>query len=147
MALFRKKPQYKYSTDTIRMDDEELAARIDERRSERASQMRRKRMSTLMVFILAFAVFATMCGRDIVRLKAENIELKRQQAELEKERDALKEELKTVNDPEYIREQARKQLKLLNPGEILFTFEEDQEQEEDGSTEESSDSEAGEGNE
>ena len=147
MALFRKKPQYKYSTDTIRMDDEELAARIDERRSERASQMRRKRMSTLMVFILAFAVFATMCGRDIVRLKAENIELKRQQAELEKERDALKEELKTVNDPEYIREQARKQLKLLNPGEILFTFEEDQEQEEEGSTDESGDSEAGEGNE
>ena len=129
------------------MDDEELAARIDERRSERASQMRRKRMSTLMVFILAFAVFATMCGRDIVRLKAENIELKRQQAELEKERDALKEELKTVNDPEYIREQARKQLKLLNPGEILFTFEEDQEQEEEGSTDESGDSEAGEGNE
>ena len=135
------------------MDDEELAERMERRRSERASQMRRKRMTTLLVFILAFAVFATMCGRDIVRLKAENIELKRQQAELEKERDALKEELKTVNDPEYIREQARKQLKLLNPGEILFTFEEDQEQEDEENTEESEnsdekkDSEAGEGNE
>lgn len=124
MALF-KKAKYQYNTDDFRGDDEELAARIDERRSARASKMRKKRMTTLLVFILAFAVFATMCGKDIVRLKAENIALKKEQAELEKQRDDLKEELKTVNDPEYIREQARKQLRLLNPGEILFTFDDE----------------------
>ena len=33
---------------------------------------------------------------------------------------------KKTNNQEYIREQAKKQLKLLNPGEILFTFEEEE---------------------
>ena len=31
-----------------------------------------------------------------------------------------------MDDPEYIREQARKQLNLLNPGEILFLFDDEQ---------------------
>ena len=35
-------------------------------------------------------------------------------------------ELKNANNQEYIREQAKKQLRLLNPGEILFTFEEEE---------------------
>ena len=67
-----------------------------------------------------------MCGKDIVRLKAENRALKKQQVALEKQRDELKEELKSTNDQEYIREQAKKQLRLLNPGEILFTFEDEE---------------------
>ena len=70
-----------------------------------------------------------MCGKDIVRLKAENRALKKQQVALEKQRDELQEELKNTNNQEYIREQAKKQLRLLNPGEILFTFEEEEEQE------------------
>ena len=63
-----------------------------------------------------------MYRRDIIRLKAENRALKKQQAALEEQRDELKDELTRVEDPEYIKEQARKQLRLLNPGEILFTF-------------------------
>ena len=90
-------------------------------KTRRTKQIKRKTVM-LIVFIAVFVLLATMCGKDIVRLKAENIALKKQQAELEKQRDALKEELKNVNDPQYIREQARKQLRLLNPGEILFTF-------------------------
>jgi len=93
-----------------------------------------------------------MCGKDIVRLKAENIALKQQQEALEKQRDELKEELKNVNDPEYIREQARKQLRLLNPGEILFIFDEEEpeteeetepEQTEDGAQDDGQDGETG----
>ena len=45
---------------------------------------------------------------------------------VELSRDELKEELKNTGESEYIREQARKQLRLLNPGEILFTFEDDE---------------------
>lgn len=80
----------------------------------------------LIIILLAFVLMATMCGRDIIRLKAENAELKKQQVSLEKQRDELKEELKNTGESEYIREQARKQLRLLNPGEILFTFEDDE---------------------
>ena len=76
----------------------------------------------MVAFVLIFILLSALLGKDIVRLKAENRALKKQQVALEKQRDELKEELTRVDDPEYIREQARKQLRLLNPGEILFNF-------------------------
>ena len=79
--------------------------------------------------VVVFALLATMCGKDIVRLKAENVALKRQQAALKKERDELKAELENTSEQEYIRDQARKQLRLLNPGEILFIFDEEEPEE------------------
>ena len=102
--------------------DDEFAARISARRKQIAAAQRRRKRLTVVLIIVAFALLGVMCGKDIVRLKAENRALKKQHAELEKQRDALKEELKNTGKQEYIRDQARKQLRLLNPGEILFTF-------------------------
>ena len=121
-----KKNRKKFDTTEIRLTDEELALRMEQRYKVRTAQLRRRKTLTLLVFIVVFAILATMCGKDIVRLKAENIALKKQQVALEKQRDELKEELTNVDDPEYIREQARKQLNLLNPGEILFLFDDEQ---------------------
>ena len=101
---------------------EEIDARLEERRSRRRAKQTRKKRITVLVMVLAFALLATMCGKDIVRLKAENVALKRQQAALKKERDELRAELENTSEQEYIRDQARKQLKLLNPGELLFVW-------------------------
>lgn len=126
MALRRKKNRER---EELQIDDEELQLRMTERRSAVSSAARKRRIRTILIALLVFALLVTVWGRDILRLKAENVALKKQQTELEKQRDALKEELKTVNDPEYVREQARKQLRLLNPGEILFTFDDGEEPE------------------
>ena len=125
----------KFDTTEIRLTDEELALRMEQRYKTRRTKQIKRKTVMLIVFIAVFVLLATMCGKDIVRLKAENIALKKQQAELEKQRDELKEELKNVNDPQYIREQARKQLRLLNPGEILFTFDDGEDTEETVETE------------
>ena len=61
---------------------------------------------------------------------SQNRALKQQQIALEQQREELQQELKNANNQEYIREQAKKQLRLLNPGEILFTFDEEEPQEE-----------------
>ena len=104
-------------------EDRDLAARIEQRRSlNRRSQVRRKRRR-VVVLILVFAVLLTTCTREIVRLKAENRALKKQHAQLEEERDRLTKELGRVGDKDYIKEQARKQLRLLDPGEKMFVFE------------------------
>lgn len=124
------KKKKKFDTTEIRLTDEELALRMEQRYKVRRSQLIKRKTVTLIIFLIVFALLATMCGKDIVRLKAENIALKKQQAELEKQRDELKEELKNVDNQEYIREQARKQLRLLNPGEILFVFDDEEEPEE-----------------
>ncbi|MBR3330430.1 MAG: septum formation initiator family protein [Mogibacterium sp.] len=121
-----KKRRSQFDTQEVQWDDEELKQRIETRRRQNAVRMRRRKMLMLITFIITFTLLATMCGKDIVRLKAENRALRRQQVALEQQRDELQEELKKTNNQEYIREQAKKQLKLLNPGEILFTFEEEE---------------------
>ena len=129
----RKRKGYEYDTQEIRAIDEELGSRIEERRKAQASLRRSRKRRTVIAGLLAFVLLATICGKDIVRLQSENRALKKQQVALEKQRDELKEELKSVHDQEYIREQARKQLRLLNPGEILFTFDDEEDGQDAGS--------------
>ena len=121
-----KKRKRQFDTQQVQWADEEMQQRVDARRKAAAAKRVRKRVLSVLAFVAVFFLLVTMFGRDIVRLKAENRDLKKQQIALEKQRDELKEELKNVDNQEYIREQARKQLKLLNPGEILFTFEDDE---------------------
>ena len=87
-----------YDIQDVQWDDEELKQRIEERRRKSSISRRRRKALTLVVIVAVFAMLATMCGKDIVRLKAENRALK-------------------------------KQLNLLNPGEILFTFDEEEPEE------------------
>ena len=134
-----KKRKSQFDTQEVQWDDEELKQRIEERRRQNTVRTRRRKLLTLIIGVIVFAMLATMCGKDIVRLKAENRALKKQQIALEQQRDELQQELKNANDQEYIREQAKKQLRLLNPGEILFTFDEE-EPEEEAETEETEES-------
>ena len=134
-----KKRKSQFDTQEVQWDDEELKQRIEERRRQNTVRTRRRKLLTLIIGVIVFAMLATMCGKDIVRLKAENRALKKQQIALEQQRDELQQELKNANDQEYIREQAKKQLRLLNPGEILFTFDEE-EPEEKAETEETEES-------
>ena len=124
-----KKRNTQFDTREVRWDDEEMKKRIEERRRTSIVRRRRKKVLTLFAIVIAFVFLGTMCGKDIVRLKAENRALKKQQIALEHQRDALQEELRNASNQEYIKEQAKKQLRLLNPGEILFTFDEEQPEE------------------
>ena len=121
-----KKRRSQFDTQEVQWDDEELKQRIEQRRRQNAVRNRRRKIISLFAFVIIFVSLATMCGKDIVRLKAENRALRKQQIALEEQRDALQKELKNANNQEYIREQAKKQLRLLNPGEILFTFEDEE---------------------
>ena len=132
-----KKRNTQFDTQNVQWEDEEMRQRIEQRRRLNAAKRRRKKVLTLFAVIVAFVFLGTMCGKDIVRLKAENRGLKKQQIALEQQRDELQEELKNANNQEYIREQAKKQLRLLNPGEILFTFDEEEPQEDAEETEKS----------
>ena len=132
-----RKRNTQFDTQNVQWEDEEMRQRIEERRRTNAVKRRRKKVFTLFAVIVAFVFLGTMCGKDIVRLKAENRALKKQQIALEQQRDELQEELKNTNNQEYIREQAKKQLRLLNPGEILFTFDEEEAQEDAEKTEKS----------
>ena len=111
--------------------DEDFEARRKKRKSRVKWRKYRRRMMILLLMLVGIAILGTMCGRDIIRLKSENRALQKQQKELEAQRDKLKDELSKSGKREYVQDQARKQLRLLNPGELLFTFDEEETQEEE----------------
>ena len=118
----REAPPEQEESAAVRETEEDFDARVTERRRKTKKKRIRKKTLTVIAIVLVFAFLATMCGKDIVRLKAENRALKKQQIALQKERDELKAELENTSEQEYIRDQARRQLRLLNPGELLFIF-------------------------
>lgn len=105
---------------------EAFAAEVEKRIRAREKKRVGRKRRTVVILILILGLMMTMCGREIVRLKAENMALKKQQKELEEERDRLSEELKNSKDRDYVEEKAREQLRLLNEGEILFLFDDEE---------------------
>jgi len=76
----------------------------------------------IAVFVLSVAGFSVF---RIVELKLETKELVAQQQALIEEKEKLTEQLKNVNNPEYIEQEARKQLKMIMPGETLYVLPDD----------------------
>lgn len=81
-------------------------------------------IALIVVILIFFAAAASI--KSIISLEIEHRQLLKENKELTEKRDTLKIELKNVNSKEYIEEQARKQLRLVNPDEILFVFNEDE---------------------
>ena len=70
--------------------------------------------------MIALAVAIVFLVKNIIGLHLEQNDLKKQETSLEERRDELTEELKNVDDLEYIEEQARKLLRMIKPGEVLY---------------------------
>lgn len=98
---------------------------------KRRKKMTMKQKRIVLVAVILFAVFSFTYIRNIVRLTAENHRLKQQEQQLKIDRDRLEKLLENVDDADYIEERARKQLRLLNPDEILFTFDVEEDNGED----------------
>ncbi len=93
-------------------------------------RINKTRIIMTVIVIILIAVVG-MSVKTVFDLRAEQSDLKEQNKALLAEKSALSEELKNVNDKEYIEEQARIQLKLIKPGEILYILEDKQDDEEE----------------
>ncbi len=92
--------------------------------AEKKETARKKRKKWVIIILCALLFFGFLYGRNIIKLKAQNAALRKQQEELIAERNENKKKLKNINSKEFIKEEARRQLRLLNPGEIMFLFKE-----------------------
>lgn len=107
----------------------------------------------LTVIIVVLIFFAAISVKNIVSLHVEKNELEEENARLEEEKDRLQNELENADDPEYIEEQARQQLRMVMPGEVLYIIEEEGENAKAAAESDSADTpddggtESGEGNE
>lgn len=97
------------------------AARKKQGKKRRRTRYRFDKTRLIMsIVFIAILVYFAVSVKNIVSLKIEQQELKKQHAELKLEKDKLSKELKSVNDANYIEKQARSQLNMIKPGEILY---------------------------
>lgn len=111
------KPSYEEETEIHEVDPETSLER------PKVNRKRARKWRRFFVYLVVFVVLGTMIGfslHDIITLKMEERELKKEHARLLKEKEDLQEELKKVNEPDYIEQQARKQLRMILPGETLY---------------------------
>lgn len=98
--------------------------------SPRAKKQRRKRRLFYLALIALICVVIFGFAGNIIALKAENARLLEEQESLLATKKALEKEKKNVNSLDYIEQQAREQLHLVLPGEILYVLPEEKKAEE-----------------
>lgn len=100
-------------------------ASVGRRRKRRIrKRIPRRIRKYIFITVLILLVFY-MLFKNIISLELEHKRLVDKNEELQSERRHLKIELKNVNSKEYIEEQARQQLRMVDPNEIIFVFPDD----------------------
>lgn len=73
----------------------------------------------VVMIIIALISFTVI---NIISLKKEQHDIKEQRKELQEEKEQLEKELEQAGDLKNLEEQARDQLRLIKPGEIIYIF-------------------------
>lgn len=97
------------------------------RRRNKKFRVNRTRVLLLIVIAVVFVMFA-FSVKNIVDLHREQAELKAEQRTLTERKEDLEAELKSINESNYIEEQARTQLNMVMPGETLYITEDEDEE-------------------
>lgn len=88
--------------------------------SERKSSQKNRRRLVYGGVILCIAVIIGVSIFNVYSLKQEYSDIIKENQALQQEKEDLQEELGNVNNPEYVEEQAREQLKMVKPGEVMY---------------------------
>ncbi len=99
-------------------------------RKKKRVKLNQGRLILTVIVVILIAVVG-MSIKNVFDLRAEQKSLQEENQNLLQQQEALEAELENVNDLEYIEEQARIQLRMIKPGEILFVS--DKEQDKDDS--------------
>ena len=108
----------------IRRERLEIARQKKEVTRKRKVKINYMRMA-LVVLVLVIGVSFVVSAVKIVRLQGEQKEVAARNDELTHKKETLEMEFENVKLPEYIENQARRDLKLVKPQELLFAFNED----------------------
>jgi len=139
MARKRRSKQFKRSSRVIDMDaarQQRLEKRqreqidvpqeqttSDERKMRRMRALRKKQGRKRLIVLVAAVFLIAVLGVsifDIIKLKAEEHEVLKQQEQLKAQQEQLKEDLKDAGSEQNIEDQAREKLKLTKPGETVY---------------------------
>lgn len=119
------------TNDETKREKREPRKAVDWKKKKKV-RINRGRMALTAIVILLI-VGLGMSVKNIFDLRAEQKALAAEQETLAVEKKSLEEELDNINDYDYIEEQARMQLKLIKPGEILYILDDNTDETEEDS--------------
>lgn len=93
--------------------------KAEERRQKRIKWINHFRIGVFAAVVI-LSIVVGMSVKSVLELSYEQHQLKKENAELKEKKAALKREFERINDMSYIEEQARKQLNMVKPGEIVY---------------------------
>ena len=96
--------------------------RIKEKRSKREIVKSNRIRYTILVASFLLLIFLGFSMFSIVNLKMQENQAIALAQKLQNDKANLQNELKLINTPEYLEQQARLQLKMIKPGELLYVF-------------------------
>ena len=99
--------------------EDKTKVKDDPGKAKRAKS-RRRTMLLLFVLVAVAGLFTVRSVQRMVALTQERAQVQAQLDELEKRRSELENELLMVNSDEYVEQQARSQLHMIKPGEVLY---------------------------
>ena len=105
-----------------------------DRKESRNYRLKRKKAIKKLIKTVIVVIIITVLGvsvKNIFTLTMENKKLEQENKNLNTEKEALEDELKNVNDKDYIEEQARIQLRLIKPGEIIYILQDEKNNDDD----------------
>ena len=136
-----EKKQKKKKEEELRHQEEQVEiSEVSEYAVKRRKTKKRRRVGIYaLVIVVILAIFGLLL-HNVISLKMEQHELQAKKEQLEQKKKELQEEKKAVSDNDYIEEQARKQLKMIKPGEILYVLPDDDDKSNDPKKDGDSDS-------
>nr|WP_315021380.1 septum formation initiator family protein [uncultured Aminipila sp.] len=90
--------------------------------SERKANKRNRKRLIYFCIVLCIMLVIGVSIFNVYSLHKEYKDITAQNKHLKEQKQDLTEELGNVNNPEYIEQQAREQLKMVKPGEVLYVL-------------------------
>lgn len=111
-----------------RREQEETARAQKARKKEMGERRRRQRLRKIIFYgsvAIVLAILMVVASFNFLQLIKEKNDLEKTNKQLKTELEEKEEELKYVDDPEYIEKLVREKLHMVYPGEILYLKRED----------------------
>lgn len=132
----RKKRQEKREKQRRRSSKSQNAEKNQSVRARVKAGRRKKRM-LYAVIILAIIAAVGMSVYNVVSLKVDQREIKKEQQELLHQKEQLEQQIEESDQPKFIEDTARQVLKMVNPGETIYIIDNDGGEETPAETKES----------
>lgn len=122
----RRQRQEKRQAEQARKEEKETRAKKRNTRGKRAIRRSKRRKSLIRIaVVVGILLVVFLLVVNIITLKKEQHDVLEEHDRLKEQKEELQQEIKDAGNAENVEDEARDQLRLVKPGETLYLFPDD----------------------